>query len=69
MTHKLRQLGVGIDQTLRKLARMTRRVANAFDTINFTHVFEQHREVCRIAFWRHTPIGIDILSEQRHLTP
>ena len=46
---------------------MARRVANAFDTINFTHVLEQHREVCRIALWRHTPISIDILSEQRHL--
>ena len=59
---------VDVDQALRELLRVARRVADALDARDLGDVFEQHREVGDLAGRAHrAAIGVDVLAEQRDL--
>ncbi len=64
---ELWQLRVGVDQPLRELVGVARRVADAIDARDLGDVLEQQREVGDVGRVTHpSAVGVDVLPEQRH---
>ncbi len=65
---QLGHAGIHVYQRRRELVRMAGGVTNALDARNLGHVFDQRRQIGRLAAASHRgPIGIDILPQQRDL--
>ena len=66
MIDELIDFAVGVNQALRKFFGVRGGVANAFNSVDFRHIFQKHRKVCDFTIRCQTSIGINILSQKRH---
>ena len=66
MTHQFRDVCVDINQIVRELNRMRRRIANPVDAIDLRDHTYQIGKVCYGTIGQVGAIGVDVLSEQIH---